>query len=137
MALARFVHHYIFFLAFFSHSISPSLVFWCLFCATTMGHVHAIDTVTVLMAALRRDAMHQWCRGGVAPYMVVSLVVTMFWGVRSSRVVSTLMPKCGLGRVTLTRVQLNPKKIRKCKKRNNYCCLHHFLIHAPFFPFWA
>ena len=33
-------------------------------------------------------------------------------GVRSSRIVSTLMPKYGLGQVTLTRFQPNPKKTK-------------------------
>ena len=39
------------------------------------------------------------------------------WGVRSSRVVSTLMPKCGLGRVVLTWFQPN---LKKTNNNNNF-----------------
>ena len=75
-----------FFIVFFRIPFLPSLVFRCLFYATTVGHFCVAATAVVHMAALHRDAMHQW-RWGDA----------MFWGVRSFRIVSTLMPKCGLG----------------------------------------
>ena len=53
-------------------------------------------------------------------------------GARSSRVVSTLMPKCGLDQVTLTRFKPNPKKCTKKKQQQLlftscfYTCTHFF-----------
>ena len=51
-------------------------------------------------------------------------------GARSSRVVSTLMPECRLGRVTLTLFQPNVKT-----KKKQLLFTPHGLIHAPLYCF--
>ncbi|KAL3015740.1 hypothetical protein AAZX31_06G173600 [Glycine max] len=62
---------------------------------------------------------HATLRGGSSYCDAISKV-------RSSRVISTLMPKCRLGQVALTKFQLNPKKNknvkRKKNKNSNNCC---------------
>ena len=55
-------------------------------------------------------------------------------GFVSSRAFPTLLPKCGLGRVALTRFQPNPKKQ---KNKKNHCCLHQFVNTCTFFFFFV
>ena len=77
-----------FFLWLFSHFVSSHFSFpvklvpplRCLFCATSVGHFHATAVVVVPMAVSRRDAMHQWCREGMPPSVVASLIAAPFWG---------------------------------------------------------
>ena len=63
-------------------------------------------------------------RGGVSYWGIV-------FGARSSRIVSTLMLKCNLDRVTLTRFHPNPKKTWKI----TIVVYTHLLIHASLFCF--
>jgi len=57
---------------------------------------------------------------------------------RSSRVFSTLMPKCWLGQVALTQFQPNPKKCKTTTTTTTKIVVYTtILIHTHFFLFWA
>ena len=60
------------------------------------------------------------------------LLLRRHFGARSSRVVSTLMSKCGLGQVALTHFQPNPKKVHKTTTTTD---VYTVFVHAPNFLF--
>jgi len=60
------------------------------------------------------------------------LLLRRHFGARSSRVVSTLMSKCGLGQVSLTHFQPNPKKVHKTTTTTD---VYTVFVHAPNFLF--